>query len=949
MIISIRGSYIDEALFRKKRFACCVDEVSLVGKTISHYKIVEKLGDGGMGIVYKARDLRLDRFVALKFLNKELLSDEESHQRFAREAKVISAFDHPNIATIHEIDETDDSVFISMAYYEGQTLTECIANKSPLPIEDICSIATQIVHGLAKAHNSGIIHRDIKPANIMITSEGQAKILDFGLAKVVDQTVATEEDSIRGTVAYMSPEQVQGIPVDHRSDIFSFGALLYEMITGKRPFPGEYMASVAYSIVNEEPVSIRKTRPDIPQPFENVVHRALQKQPENRYQNIEEIRDDLEAIRQDVAGSKIVPKTSIPNLKPHLSKRMWLASIGIMLLIFTVTFVLLLQSVTEAPKKISSIAVMPFVVKDAEKEWNWLGHAVMNLLNTELAQYPSVNTIDAQKWNRLQDKLGIQDDGNMTLEETFQIAREAKAENVLMGGVEKHGDHLSLQGQVFNTQSGKLLKEIKTLKGNVSHFYDLVDRLSNELKQSLEFEISSDGNSQSISDLTTQSLDAYKYYLEGRDAALDNRYKEAIPKLNRAIRLDSTFIQAYYYLAWQYAQIYENNKAKEILLKGKPYVAKLSEEERLKYLIQEASADRRWKDHTAYIERLLGINPSDASLHYKYGYTQFVFFRNVDAGIASLERSLKVDSNFSGSYKTLGEAYLASGEKKKAFDAIRQYIRLNPTDVKPLSVMADMQILTGNYEVAIKNCERILMLQPGSHTAWLHKSRVYIGQRKLNKALDNAKHHLQSVSLPAHKADAHLLLARIYFHQNEFVKALDQVRTTLDLDPAYEDAFWLSGLIQLKLGNRSAAIEQLEELEQILDAQEELTDMWLLYHLKAEISIQEEEYKEAIDYLTQALELAPLDKAFYLSSLGNAYARSQQHRKAIKTYRKALSFNPKHIQAALGLAMAFEQQNKVHEALEAYQNVITTWKTADEGVEEIQTAKERVKHLKSML
>ncbi len=221
----------------------------MIGKSISHYKILEKIGGGGMGVVYKAQDLKLDRFVALKFLPPHLTSSNDEKQRFIHEAKAASALQHSNIYTIHEIDETEDGqIFICMDYYEGETLDKRIKEK-PLPIEEATDIAIQIAQGLAKAHEKEIVHRDIKPANIMLTADGVIKILDFGLAKLSKQTKLTKEGTTLGTIAYMSPEQTRGDAVDARSDIWSLGIILYEMITGQLPFKGDYDQAVMYGII----------------------------------------------------------------------------------------------------------------------------------------------------------------------------------------------------------------------------------------------------------------------------------------------------------------------------------------------------------------------------------------------------------------------------------------------------------------------------------------------------------------------------------------------------------------------------------------------------------------------------------------------------------------------------------------------------------------------------
>jgi len=275
----------------------------MIGKSISHYKIIEKLGQGGMGIVYKAQDLKLDRFVALKFLPPHLTTSKEEKQRFIHEAKAASALQHNNICAIHEIDETEDGqIFICMDYYDGDTLDKRIKEK-PLPIEEAIDIAIQIPQGLAIAHEKEIVHRDAKPANIMLTKEGVVKVLDFGLAKLSTQTKLTKESTTLGTVSYMSPEQAKGEDVDYRTDIWSLGVIIYEMLTGQLPFKGEYESAVIYSIMNDTQEPVTGLRTGIPMELERIINKCLQKNPGDRYQHISELIVDLRNLKKESESS----------------------------------------------------------------------------------------------------------------------------------------------------------------------------------------------------------------------------------------------------------------------------------------------------------------------------------------------------------------------------------------------------------------------------------------------------------------------------------------------------------------------------------------------------------------------------------------------------------------------------------------------------------------------
>src|SRR6266850_7545892 len=282
------------------------------GQTISHYKVLEKLGEGGMGVVYKAEDLKLKRIVAIKFLPTRLSVHGEERERFTLEAQSASALNHPNICTIYEIDEANNETFIVMEYLDGVTLREWISRKSresggyrKLGMKEALDIATQIAEGLEKAHEKGIVHRDIKSENIMVTTDGRAKIMDFGLAKLRGSSKLTKTGSTVGTIAYMSPEQVEGLETDHRTDIFSFGVVLYEVLSGKLPFQAEHETAVMYEIINVDPKPISEIRQGVDQELDRIVMKCLEKDREVRYQSMRDVSVDLKRYRRDSAGKRI--------------------------------------------------------------------------------------------------------------------------------------------------------------------------------------------------------------------------------------------------------------------------------------------------------------------------------------------------------------------------------------------------------------------------------------------------------------------------------------------------------------------------------------------------------------------------------------------------------------------------------------------------------------------
>ncbi|OVE78618.1 hypothetical protein BVY00_02345, partial [bacterium G20] len=299
----------------------------MINKVISHFKILEKLGEGGMGVVYKAHDTKLNRTVALKFLPPELTRDPEAKERFIHEARAASALRHNNICTIHEVDETEEGhVFICMDHYEGKTLKEKIKER-PLKLEEAIDIAVQISKGLTEAHQAGIIHRDIKPANVIITKKNEAKILDFGLAKLTGQTKLTKVGSTLGTAAYMSPEQLKGNPVDHRTDIWALGVMMYEMITGQLPFKGDYEQAITYAILNEEPEPMTALRTGIPVALEGIVFKLMAKDPKQRYQHVDEVPVDLGNVERGTSGvTRIISSQAFPAQQAIKQASFWKSS-----------------------------------------------------------------------------------------------------------------------------------------------------------------------------------------------------------------------------------------------------------------------------------------------------------------------------------------------------------------------------------------------------------------------------------------------------------------------------------------------------------------------------------------------------------------------------------------------------------------------------------------------
>ncbi|MFQ5675145.1 MAG: protein kinase [bacterium] len=909
----------------------------MIGQKISHYQILEELGSGGMGLVYKAKDLKLDRFVAIKFLNKELHSDSESRQRFINEAKTISSLDHPNIAVVHEIDEFDDRIFISMGFYEGATLQQLLA-EGPLPMEEIYSIAIQIANGLAEAHRSGVVHRDIKPGNIIVTKNGQVKILDFGLSKGVNLTLITREDTILGTAAYMSPEQIQGQQLDHRSDLFSFGILLYEMIAGERPFAGEFSAAVTYSIINDDPPSLSKKRPEVAEKLERIVLKALSKDEDKRYQSASEIVAELEALRAGRASERSRRATG----KGRRPVRPLAFLIGAVLAVALMAFLVFRSDRPSSPQSTAqktAIVVMPFEFIGDDPASNWLGKAMTELINASLGQSQFLRVVDTEQRSRIARSLGLSED-NFSTEQHIRIARESDSQKIIQGQVRKTGTSLAIQAEVVDTAEPTSTIQLETIQSdNLNEATDQLTALLNDV-------LAIDGTlSAGTADLTTRSLDAFRYFIEGQEAALDRRHQESIDKLRKAISFDSTYVQAYYWLAFQYDEIGESEKAGQFLAQIKPYISNLSQKERLEYLKEEAKNENRYGDYITYLEEILKIDPSEAYAHYSYGWTLYRKFRKIDQGILEMKKALELDPTYTIAYNTLGYAYLARGDKEQALRMVEKYIGLNPTGLDPLDSKAEILLYVGQYEEALALCERILSLKPDFLSTHLIMVRVYIAQGKFSRALEALNQYMKVAKNLKSLSKGQILKTKIFSLQENYSDALGAIDEAISMDRDNPDSHWMRGRILLHLQRNSDFEKQLNALELTLADVGGLDQRWLLYHLQGEAALEQQAYEQASEMLQKALGLGIPNRSFYLTALGNVYAQSGQAQKAVVEYRDALAFNPNYVLALFRLAETYEKLGQDQDAREAYERVAQIWSDADAGLKQLNIAKAKTRHL----
>ena len=534
----------------------------MIGSTISHYRIEEKLGEGGMGVVYRARDIKLDRLVALKFLPPHLTQSEEDKQRFIREAKAAAALNHPNICTIYNVDEHEGNQFIVMEYIDGNTLGE-LQKSGTLEPRQIIDYAVQIAEALSKAHDAGIIHRDIKPGNIMVNADGRIKVMDFGLAKLKGSAgEITKTGSTVGTMAYMAPEQIQGREVDHRADIFAFGVMLFEMLAGVRPFRGEHEAALTYSIVNEEPTSIRNYLPEAPEELERFFEKALAKEPDHRISHagdvtalLEETVDIITRQSQPAAaaaakGYESARRSSGFSVLESIQRWKMIATVTVSLVLITVAgaYFGLYSPVWDDEQVDPSIAVLPFDNLSPNPEDAYFAGGMHGELISHLSQIPDLRVIS-------RTTMLVYEDDRLPIQE---IASELNVGTVMEAEVERVGYRVRIGVRLIDGLSDRLLWS-ENYDGRVEDIHAIRAEVIAKVAEALRTTLSP-GHAKALAERSTDNVEAYEAYLEGLDAlGRDVRTRlldEMLAGFQRAVELDPDFAEAWARLALTHLRFY---------------------------------------------------------------------------------------------------------------------------------------------------------------------------------------------------------------------------------------------------------------------------------------------------------------------------------------------------------------------------------------------------------
>jgi TolB-like protein/Tfp pilus assembly protein PilF/predicted Ser/Thr protein kinase len=679
----------------------------MIGKTISHYRILEKLGEGGMGVVYKAEDTKLKRTVALKFLPPELV---------LREAQAAAALDHPNICTVHEIDDAEGHSFITMAFIDGQSLATRIES-GPLEVDEAVNIAVRVAEGLKHAHKRGIVHRDIKPANIMITEDGQAKIMDFGLAKLTGKTRLTRTATVMGTVAYMSPEQARGdSAVDDRTDVWSLGVLLYEMLTGALPFDAETDAGLIYKIIHEDPIPVINHRSDIPASLASIVERAMQKNPQDRYEDAGEVIAELEPVKSGVMSMQ---------------------------------------------KQSPSIAVLPFVNMSADPDQEYFCDGLAEELINALTQIKDLKVIARTSAFSFRGKeVDVRD-----------IGRKLDVGTVLEGSVRKAGKRLRITAQLVDTAHGHHLWS-ERYDRDMEDIFAIQDEISGAIVERLKPALLGE-EEEKRARRQPVDIEAYNLYLRGNwhfSTFNEEGFRKAFQYFNQALEKDPDCALAYAGLAGVYAALSSVTnspttetmpKAREAALKALQIDDTLAEAHSALAVVK-TRYDWDWSGAEQEYKRAIELNPGDVGSLNVYAL-HLMFMGRINEAIEKITRALELDPLAPLINFTAGVVFFYAKQYDQVIDKFRDTIEIVPDLTHAHVWLGRAYSAKSMYDEALKEFAREKEITKGANVGVaLYSAEVYMkmGKReKVRELLDDVLKRASEQSLtPVAPAFLHFLL-----------------------------------------------------------------------------------------------------------------------------------------------------------------------------------------------
>ena len=971
------------------------------GTMISHYRIIEMIGAGGMGVVYKAVDTKLDRVVALKFLPPHLLCDADARTRFEHEAKSASALNHPNITTIYEIDEEGGQCFLAMEFIDGLSLGDVFKDRV-LTLDEVLDLAIEICRGLDAAHKRDVVHRDIKPDNIMVAADNRVKIMDFGLAKLRGATRVTRTATTVGTLQYMSPEQAQGKDTDQRSDIFSFGAVLYEMITGRKAFRGDNEAAVINAILTQEPEPLARYKRDIPDGVQHIVDKALAKDKEERYQHADELIADLKhekrvSERFDPAAVTGAQGATRPrNRTARLIGILAAVAAVVALYVIFEPFRIEVGPDTEAIAQENSLAIMYFENMADPDDTDRTAQMVTALLITDLSESEYMRVVSRQRLYDILARMNMQDTKSIDRSIATEVALEAGVKWILTGTVLQAEPNIVLTSEISDAATGEIHATQRVTGEPGEPLFSVIDRLTVEVRGDMALpDEATEEVDHRVAEVTTGSEDAYRFYIEGLELLEKYYDEEAKAPLRKAIEHDSTFAMAYYYLS----AISVGDERRLLADKALKYSAAASKVERYYIEAYAAYLDRDYQETIRRGHKILRIDPDHKITLFTAAMIFSQYLAKPESTVQYCKRILEIDPSFKRAYNLLAYAYSSLDRPDSALWAINKYIDLAPDEANPYDSRGDLYAFAGRLNDAAASYKMAEEIKPDFSMSTLKVGHVYLFMGQYARAescyaivasstdkWDRCQARTYMAAVPAYRgrfeealrvlrdglgadqmegtlqifsAHKHRIAANIYLEMGDYeaaIEAASRFRETamkaFPENPSYIADFYAHLLVEA--GKIELAEEALREAEDRPDA-ETLKQFYSYYIVRGGIARARGDIGEAVELYEEGFRVASDPHLHIRIVLAEGYLDAGRHDLAIAMLEKGLStYDPARaltpipsVRAHHLLGTAYEASGWREKAIEQYEIFLELWKDADPGLRVVEDARERLERLRA--